>query len=71
MFMRFIEELELLVREHAVSESAALNLFGFYTTILEDNICRWPALHYEKKYWNVFRAFVQKARKFDYNKIKL
>lgn len=71
MFMRFIEELELLIRSGAISGSAALNLFGYYTTILDKYHKRWPNLKYEEKYWNIYRAFVDKAKKFDYNKIQL
>lgn len=71
MFMRFIEELELLIRVNSISESAALNLFGHYTTILDKYYSRWPKLGYEKKYWNVFRSFVEKAKKFDYNSISV
>lgn len=71
MFMRFIEELELLVRAKSVSESAALNLFGHYTTILDRFHSRWPTLGYDKKYWNVYRSFVAKAKRFDYNAISV
>lgn len=69
MFMRFIEELELLIRSKAISESAALNLFGHYTTILDKYNMRWPRLGYKEKYWNVYRDFVEKAKKFDHNNV--
>lgn len=69
MFMRFIEELELLIRGNAISESAALNLFGYYTTILDKYNMRWPKLGYKEKYWNVYRDFVEKAKKFDYKNV--
>ena len=69
MYMRFIEELELLIREKAISESAALNLFGYYTTILDKYHGRWPQLQYEKDFWNIYRSFVDKAKKFDYKNI--
>lgn len=71
MFMRFIEELELLIRSGAVSESAALNLFGHYTTILDRYHSRWPKLGYNEKYWNIYRDFVKKAKNFDYKNISL
>ena len=71
MFMRFIEELELLIRGNAISESAALNLFGHYTTILDKYNKRWPKLGYDEKYWKVYRDFVEKAKKFNYNSVTL
>ena len=69
MFMRFIEELELLIRGSAISETAALNLFGHYTIILDQYNMRWPKLGYKEKYWNVYRDFVEKAKKFDYKNV--
>lgn len=69
MFMRFIEELELLIRGSAISESAALNLFGHYTTILDKYNMRWPNLDYNEKYWTVYRDFVSKAKRFDYKNV--
>lgn len=71
MFMRFIEELELLIRAGSISESAALNLFGHYTTILDKYHKRWPDLEYEKDFWNVYRSFVDKAKKFDYKNVTI
>lgn len=71
MFMRFIEELEILIRGKAISESAALNLFGYYTIILDKYHGRWPQLKYEKEFWNVYRTFVEKAKNFDYKYITL
>ncbi len=71
MFMRFIEELELLIRGGVVSESATLNLFGHYTTILDKYNKRWPSLKYDEKYWNVYRSFVEKAKRFNYNNVMI
>ena len=71
MFMRFIEELELLIRGGAVSESAALNLFGHYTTILDKYHNRWPKLEYEKDFWTVYRSFVEKAKRFNYKNVTI
>ena len=71
MFMRFIEELELLIRGGAISESAALNLFGHYTTVLDKYNKRWPNLKYDEEYWNVYRSFVEKAKKFNYNSVMI
>ena len=69
MYMRFIEELELLIRSGSISESATLNLFGHYTTILHKYNTRWPKLKYNEKYWNVYRYFVNRAINFDYNNV--
>ena len=69
MFMRFIEELELLIRSDSVSESAALNLFGHYTIVLDKFNSRWPTLSYNSKFWNVYRSFVARAKNFDYNNV--
>ena len=71
MYMRFIEELELLIRSGSVTESAALNLFGYYTTILDKYNSRWPTLNYGEKYWNVYRSFVKRVKKFNYNNVSL
>ena len=71
MFMRFIEELELLIRGDSISESATLYLFGYYTTILEKYHGRWPKLKYNEKYWNIYRDFVKKANKFDYTNVHI
>lgn len=69
MFMHFIEELQLLIKGGSVSKSAALNLFGHYTTVLDKYQSKWPELGYDEKYWNVYREFVDKAKNFDYKYI--
>ena len=71
MYMRFIEELELLIRSGSVSESAALNLFGYYTIILDKFNTRWPTLGYNNKYWNVYRSFVKRAKNFNYGNVSI
>lgn len=71
MYMRFIEELELLIRSGSVSESAALNLFGHYTTILDKYNSRWPKLNYDNMFWNVYRSFVKRAKNFNYNNVSI
>ena len=71
MFMHFIEEIQLLIKSNSISESAALNLFGHYTTILDKYHTRWPRLCYNEKFWTEFREFANKAKKFDYKNITL
>ena len=71
MFMRFIEELELLIRCGAISESSALYLFGHYTEILDRYQSRWPSIKYNEEYWTVFRSFVERAKHFNYNNVKV
>ena len=71
MFMRFIEELELLIRPGSISESSALNLFGHYTIILDKYHSRWPDLKYDEDFWNVYRSFVEKAKNFNYKNVTI
>lgn len=71
LYMRFIEELELLIESNSVDESAALYLFGYYTKILEDNQHKWQNLNYNKEYWNKFREFTKKTKNFNYKNATL
>lgn len=66
MYMRFFEELELLIENTAVEESDAIYLFGHYTKVLENYHDRWPTLGYEEEYWSKFRRFVNRTKKYNF-----
>lgn len=68
MYMRFFEELELMIRSEAVSESGAIYLFGYYTPLIkQDWKSKWPTLKYDQPCWSVYRDFAKRAEKFNYN----
>ena len=62
MYMRFFEELQLLIEKKAIDKKEAHYLFGHYTTILKEKWeLYWPTLGYNERYWKAFRACADKA----------
>ena len=64
MYMRFFEELQLLIEKKAINKKDTHYLFGHYTTILKKEWeSYWPDLGYNETYWKAFRAFADEAEK--------
>lgn len=67
MFMRFIEELQMLIDAHVVNESATLYLFGFYVKTFDEHHIRFEKLDdYGEAHWGAFMKFVKNVKNSDF-----
>lgn len=68
MFMRFIEELQMLIDANVVNKSATLYLFGFYVNTFDMYHAKFKELSdYDEDHWGAFMKFAENAKKFKFN----
>ncbi len=65
MFMRFFEEIELLIKQNAMEEEAVYYMFSYYVLKFEDIIKEWPHIEYNTKNWKEFHEFVARMKKIN------
>ena len=67
IFMRFIEELQMLIDAKVVNKPATLYLFGFYVKTFDKHHIRFEKLDdYNETYWGAFIKFAKSANEFNY-----
>lgn len=73
MFMRFFEELELLIVAKAIDAKIVFYMFYFYLHTFEKHKDMWKNVGYEDNEWKVFREFVDRMKKLkeDRNNYKI
>ena len=70
MFMRFFEELELLIKAKAIDEKIVSYMFFYYLQSFEKHKDKWENVGYEDKEWKVFHEFLNRMKKLNEDKTK-
>lgn len=70
MFMRFFEELELLIIAKAIDEKVVSYMFYFYLQAFEKQKDKWKNIGYDDDEWKVFHEFMERMKKLNEDKIK-
>ena len=70
MFMRFFEELELLIVSKAIDEKIVSYMFYYYLHTFEKYKDQWQNVGYEDKEWNLFHEFMDRMKKLREDKTK-
>lgn len=68
VFLRYFEELELLIRSKSINENIVYNLFFFYIDAFDKQRHKWKEINYNSNRWIVFRDFYN--RMYQVNKDK-
>ena len=63
MFMRFFEELELLIVADTIDEKIVSYMFFYYLQIFEKHKEEWKNIGYENKEWKIFHDFMHRMKK--------
>ena len=70
MFMRFFEELELLIVSKAIDEKIVSYMFYHYLQTFEKYKDQWKNVGYEDEEWKVFHEFMERMKKIREDKTK-
>ena len=62
MFMRFFEELELLIVANAIDEKIVSYMFFYYLQAFEKQKDKWKNIGYEDNEWKVFHKFMDRMK---------
>lgn len=63
MFMRFFEEIELLISERAMDEDIVYYMFSYYALEFEKRRNKWKRVDYESGDWKYFRMFISRMKR--------
>jgi len=63
MFMRFFEEIELLIRSNSIDEKVVSYMFYFYLQTFDKLKDNWPNIDYGSEDWKVFHEFNARMKK--------
>lgn len=63
MFMRFFEELELLIRAKSIDENVASYMFFYYLQTFSKIKDNWKNIDYESEDWKIFHEFIERMKR--------
>ncbi|MBR5039322.1 MAG: hypothetical protein IKX65_11465 [Prevotella sp.] len=63
MFMRFFEEIELLINEGAMDEETVYYMFSYYALEFDKKKNKWKRVDYESGNWKIFRMFINRMKR--------
>lgn len=70
MFMRYFEELELMIRAKSIDEDVASYMFFHYLQTFDKLKEKWKNVEYESDDWKVFHEFYARMKKVREDKKK-
>ena len=71
MFMRFFEEIELLIQENAMDEETVYYMFSYYVLEFDKRKDRWSRVDYDSADWQYFQSFIQRMKRNRDSKMKV
>ena len=63
MFMRFLEEIELLIAENILDERNVHYMFGEYLNTIEEQKSLWENINTESEKWRIYRQFRRRMKR--------
>ena len=68
IFMRYFEELELLIRAKSIDEKLVSYMYSHYIIKFDDLKTKWSKVKYSSDKWKIFRELVSRMRRIKEDK---